>query len=274
MNETDREQLTPEQSLGQKAVRGLSVPEASGEFRDRLKTEFTSGKVPAEIRRFPGFRRPLLFAMGIAAVAAVILLAIFLGNEGPGWRLEEPLPAHLIVNGTKMPVDDARAMDRMLQPGTAVACEDSTGATIASPDHLYVQLAPRSEVMLPETPSRWFDRTIEAEVMRGEVRFTTGEGFRGARLMVETPEVLVEVLGTTIAVIRKDFGTCVCVLEGSVRVGPKGDGRMEQVNEGRRRTIFNDGRPPFEEEILPMERMKLQMMRDVFVPSLAPGDSL
>jgi hypothetical protein len=273
MSGHDQEKLTPEQNLAQRAVRSLSEPKASPEFRHRLKEEFVSGRIPPEIRPVPRRRRATLLTVGVLAAAAVIIIGIFLGNQTPDWRLEGPLPSTLIVNGEEVPVDDARQMDDMLQPGASIACEDTMGATIASPGHLYVQLTPCSEVILPETPRRWFGRTLEAEVMHGEVRFVTGESFEGAKLMVETPEVVIEVLGTTIAVIREDFGTCVCVLNGSVKMGPK-DGPMEVVNEGRRRTIFNDGRAPFEEEILPMERMKLEMLREVCVPSFAPDDSL
>jgi hypothetical protein len=273
MSGHDQEKLTPEQNLGQRAVRSLPVPEASPEFRNRLKEEFVSGRIPPEIRPAPRARRTALLTVGVLAAAAVIIIGIFLGNQAPDWRLEGPMPSTLVVNGEEMPVDDVRKVNDMLEPGNSIACEDTMGATIVSPGHLYVQLTTSSEVMLPETPRRWFGRTIEAEVMRGEVRFVTGESFGGAKLMVETPEVVIEVLGTTIAVILEDFGTCVCVLDGSVKMGPR-DGPMDVVEEGRRRTIFNDGRPPFEEDILPMERMKLEMLREASVPSVAPDDSL
>jgi hypothetical protein len=61
----------------------------------------------------------------------------------------------------------------------------------------------------------------------------------------------VEVLGTTIAVIEADFGTCVCVYEGTVKFGPL-SGQLETVPEGKRKIIYNDDRPPLLEDLLPM----------------------
>ena len=56
-------------------------------------------------------------------------------------------------------------------------------------------------------------------------------------------------------------GTCVCVYDGVVKVGPMG-GSMEPVSSGRRRFVFNDGRAPESAEIRPMEITKLGMFRD------------
>jgi ferric-dicitrate binding protein FerR (iron transport regulator) len=88
------------------------------------------------------------------------------------------------------------------------------------------------------------------------MRVTTGASFKGARLSLVTPEAAIEVTGTTLAVICEPTGTCVCVHEGVVRVGPRG-GDMLAVPAGRRRYIFNDGRAPELAEIRPVEHVEL-----------------
>jgi len=98
------------------------------------------------------------------------------------------------------------------------------------------------------------------EVRHGEIRVTTGPAFHGARLHVQTPEATVVVTGTTLAVICEPIGTCVCVYDGEVGVGAKGD-RMEPVVTGRRRFVFNDGRSPESAEIRPIENERLAAFR-------------
>jgi ferric-dicitrate binding protein FerR (iron transport regulator) len=111
---------------------------------------------------------------------------------------------------------------------------------------------------------------VEARLQSGEVRFVTGPRFRGARLTVATPEAQIEVSGTTLAVIRDSVSTCVCVLSGTVRIGPA-EGAMETVPAGRRRALFRDGRTPHEMTLSPMESMKLGVLRERCLPALERG---
>jgi ferric-dicitrate binding protein FerR (iron transport regulator) len=100
------------------------------------------------------------------------------------------------------------------------------------------------------------------------VRIVTGPRFRGAVLRVVTPEADVEVIGTTLAVIRDATATCVCAFEGSVRMGPR-TLELETVPPGMRRFLYNDGRPPATVAIDAMGTMKLQMFHDNFRPKLS-----
>ena len=56
---------------------------------------------------------------------------------------------------------------------------------------------------------------------------------------MRAPEVRVEVTGTTLAVIREPQGTCVCVLEGAVRMGGPRE-PMATVPHGHLRYVFGD----------------------------------
>jgi len=68
------------------------------------------------------------------------------------------------------------------------------------------------------------------------------------------------VTGTTVAVIRESVGTCVCVMDGEVRMGSHA-GSMGPIESGMRRFMFNDGRPVEEAEMRPVERIALAEMR-------------
>jgi len=72
-------------------------------------------------------------------------------------------------------------------------------------------------------PSRRTPRPV------GEIRVTTGPSFPGAHLDVSTPVAAIEVSGTTFAVILEPHGTCVCVLEGTVKVGRRDTHKMGDV---------------------------------------------
>ena len=69
------------------------------------------------------------------------------------------------------------------------------------------------------------------------------------------------VTGTTLAVIRDAEGTCVCVCEGTVEVGPRG-GPMARVTRDRRRFVFRDGRPPEDAAIREVEGVELVAFRN------------
>jgi hypothetical protein len=63
-------------------------------------------------------------------------------------------------------------------------------------------------------------------------------------------------------VICEPTGTCVCVLEGRVRVAGQAEGAGVMVAEGQRRYVFNDARPPQTAEIRPNEHVSLREFRE------------
>jgi ferric-dicitrate binding protein FerR (iron transport regulator) len=108
-----------------------------------------------------------------------------------------------------------------------------------APGSLVIHVMGRTAMTVPQAPRR--GRAAEAKLDSGQVRVTTGPAFAGARLVFETPEAIVRASGTTYAVIREPAGTCVCVFDGMVEVGPKGR-KLERVEHGRRGFVFTDGR--------------------------------
>jgi ferric-dicitrate binding protein FerR (iron transport regulator) len=97
-------------------------------------------------------------------------------------------------------------------------------------------------------------------VLAGEARFTTGPDYPGVKLRIEGPSAMVDVVGTTLAVIVDGEETCVCVLEGEAMMMHRMTGDMAKVPSGMRRVVDMSGNA-VEEEITPMERMKLDMLR-------------
>jgi hypothetical protein len=165
-----------------------------------------------------------------------------------------------VVDGRGIPMNHREELALALRPGARVIVPAGCQIEITNPGNLVVQMTSGTEAEVPRAPSRWFRRTVSGEITTGQWRITTGAGFRGARLMVKTPEAGVEVTGTTLAVIREPHGTCVCVLEGGVRVG-RHDGERATIEAGYRRFMFVDGRDE-SDEMRPDERMKLGMLKE------------
>ncbi|HYM80359.1 MAG TPA: FecR domain-containing protein [Candidatus Limnocylindria bacterium] len=255
--------LTAAESRARGAVQSLRRPQADRAFRERLERDFTTGQVAAR-RTLVLLARPAVSWAwwALAPAAAALAIAIGIANRGPAWRVVETRgEGMVIVEGRPVPVQHLAGRAKGLAPGARITLTGTTEIEIASQGQLVVQITPGSEITLPRPPGRWFGRTGTGAVWKGEIRVTTGPRFRGASLALETPEAAIDVVGTTFAVICERAGTCVCVLEGTVRVGPKG-AAMKPVAHGRRMYVFNDGRAPEDAAIRPNEIGKLGMFRD------------
>lgn len=262
--------MTPREREVQALVRELPEVRADAAFAAKLRADFVSGTLadavepPEEpgVLSFPGGR----FAIGLAA-AAVLAGLVMIFNHGPSWTLTGTSGSGtVVVAGTEVDAGDTAALEKLLHAGATVRLSGDAQLDLALPGRLEVQVTPGSDVTLPNAPGRWFGRDLAADIRRGELRVVTGPGFAGSLLTVTSPAAMIEVLGTTLAIIAAPGTTCVCVLEGEVAM-TDADGRV-MVPGGMRRTVFMDGSDPVEGEILDMERMKLGMMRDAALPRL------
>jgi len=263
------ESLTPDEARARDAVRGLGNPGADPAFRARLKRDFTTGKIGASrvlVLPAPWYRRPA-FRLALVPAALAVLVAGVMGvlamtDRGPGWTLMTARGSGAaMVDGAPVSLASRADLTRAIHAGARVSLPADAELELMSKAGLVVQLTENTEVMLPASPGRWMNRSVTGVVRRGEIRVTTGSAFHGARLRFETPDADVVVTGTTLAVICEPTGTCVCVQSGAVMVGARG-GSMERVPEGRRRYVFNDGRPPESAEIRPNEGVQLGVFRD------------
>jgi ferric-dicitrate binding protein FerR (iron transport regulator) len=267
MNAPDRERRTPDEQRASEAVRALSSPPVDAAYRERLKRQFASGALQAPARpsraTVPPWRRPALAWVALPAAAAAALFVVSALNRGPTWEL---VASHgsgeAVVDGVPVPLSRADELGRRLKHGVRVRLPENGEIEIALRGQIAMQVAPGTDLTLPAAAGRWFGRSAHANVAHGELRITTGAAFHGARLAVETPEAMVDVTGTTLAVICEPAGTCVCVLEGRVRVAGQAEGAGVMVREGRRRYVFNDARPPESAEIRPNEMVSLREFRD------------
>ena len=270
MTPQDPDPMSPDEVRVREALRALEPRRPDAAFRERLAGDFVSGRLgaqrvpesPVARHRQPGIGRWRIARLALAplAVAALIVVVVVV-DRGPGWSvLATTGEGVAVLDGSSVPLAHREGLARRLRPGARLTVPPGGEIELASAAGLVVQVTAGTEFTLPATPGRWFHRRIEGAVRRGEIRVTTGSAFRGSRLRVVTPEVAVEVAGTTLAVICEPVGTCVCVYDGEVRVGAHGQ-ELEGVPTGRRRFVFNDGRPPETADIRPIENQKLEMLR-------------
>ena len=263
------ESLTPDETRARDAVRGLGVPGADPAFRARLRGDFVTGRI-GESRVLtlpvPWHRRLAVRRALVPATIAVLVLAgaavLSVTDRGPGWTLMMARGNGAVtVDGAPVSLASRGDLNRALHAGARLVVPADAEIELMSAAGLVVQVTAGTELTLPATPGRWMNRRVTGAVDRGEIRVTTGSAFAGAHLHVQTPEAVIEVTGTTLAVICEPAGTCVCVHDGVVKMGASG-GSMERVPEGRRLYVFNDGRPPEFAEIRPTEGTKLGEFRD------------
>ncbi|OGF15746.1 MAG: hypothetical protein A2W00_01960 [Candidatus Eisenbacteria bacterium RBG_16_71_46] len=263
MTDTHTRPLGHDEARARDAVRALPRPEADAGFRERLRSEFASGRIEAAHPRLAGGGRARRAVVWLAApvAAAALLLAVSVLNQGPRWRVTAVSGEGIaVVDRRAVPLGHVEELARRIHAGAEVEWPAGASIEITSPGALAVEIEGETLTRVPTPPGRWFGREVAAGLSRGELRITTGPAFRGARLVVRTPEASVEVVGTTLGVICEPQGTCVCVLEGRVRVGPLG-GAMAAVEQGRLRYTFRDGRPPVDAEMRPVERVELARLR-------------
>lgn len=269
MNE--REPMTAEAERASRLVRSLRTPEADPEFRTRLREAFVSGRIEAPARVAPPpvtssggrpwWRLPVARWALAAAAFVVVWMAGSALNRAPAWQVLEVHGVGVAtVDGRPVMLDKVEQLTALIRPGARVRVPDGATVALASRGQMALELTADADVVIPSAPGRWFGRSTYAEVNRGIMRITTGHGFRGARLHVETPAADVDVTGTTLAVICEPVGTCVCVLEGGVKVGRQGE-EMIEVAAGRRRFVFLDGTDE-QDTMRESEAVSLTALRD------------
>ena len=248
------------------AVRALASPRAGTVFRARLRHEFTTGRFGRKVPGHGTLRPWWVRAQVLVPVAAALLLVAGVTlNRGPDWRLvSTDGDGRITVDGARFSPHDA-ALGARLRRGGHVRVEGAVTLDLVAPGVAAVALAPGAELELSSAPGRWWARSMTARVTDGDTYFTTGRDFHGAQLDVSTPEVSVRAVGTAFAVLRDPAGaTCVCVLEGRVRVGEVGArpaGAVE-VPAGMRRIVQAGGRGETQ-PILDESVHRLHRQRDV-----------
>jgi ferric-dicitrate binding protein FerR (iron transport regulator) len=302
MSHDEHETLSVEAEHARESIVALEEPAAGAAYRARMLHDFSTGSIagraptpasraidaaerqrggapaaaPSElatpttmpaILRAPAASRPawregvLRWAV-VPALAAAALVIVALLNRGPAWRMTGASGEGIaVVDGRPIPINHVDELAAALVPGAGERVPPGSEVEIVSRGTMVIHMVAETDATIPVPPGRWFRRRVAAEVNSGEWQITTGRRFHGAEFAISTPEAKVEVRGTTLAVIREAHGTCVCVFEGKVRVG-RDAADMVMVQNGHRRFMFNDGREPEMDDILPREQAGLASFRE------------
>jgi ferric-dicitrate binding protein FerR (iron transport regulator) len=205
----------------------------------------------------------------LAAAAAAVIAVVWFGRA-PDWQVVGATPGgQLTLGSQRIALTDTKRLRARIARGGALRLEGGR-LWLRAPGAIAIEVTPGTVATLPSPPSWLFGRSMTARVGSGELRITTGPRFHGARLEVMTPEARVEVTGTTLAVIREPAGTCVCVYEGRVMVGPV-HGDMQWVTGGDRRFVFADGHTPEHAAMRDTERPELARLRAAQRPEMEAG---
>jgi ferric-dicitrate binding protein FerR (iron transport regulator) len=266
MTDPEDEILSPAEQRARAALAALPHPAVDVEFRARLRESFVSGEAPplrARVPRLPWHSRPMThWTLGVAAVAAA-LLAVLTMNQGGDWQvISAHGSARIMVDGRAVPGGDVAVLERRLRIGTRLELPEGSDLMLRAGDQWLMAVDAGTSLTLPAIPGRWFAREVSGDVDAGEIRLSTSRAFHGAALALSTPEATVRVTGTTFAVICESTGTCVCVLEGSVRMGA-GQALPAEVPAGMRGYAFADRRPMMRATMRVEEEPKLGTLREL-----------
>lgn len=279
----ENERLDEQQRLAQEAVRSLPRPQASADFRARLKQQFVAGEIPetplsnleapgpdfvpapAETGIRPETQHLGRLWLGWTALAtAAVVAAVVLGfNSLPGPRLVATNGVGTVtVAGRSYEATDTAGLDAALRSGARVEVGQGSQVDIVYPGSFVMRAAEGTDVILPDRPGRWFRRTVEAPMQIGEVSVRTGPDLAGGALIVRTDEGRAIIHGTLISVMRNEMATCVCLFEGTAEM-MSGGRLLGDIPPGQRWVIMRDGSEPQLMDIEPThEQHMLDMDRD------------
>ena len=255
MSERNDMNLTPEERRLQEAIRGLGEVRADEGFRDRLREAFVSGDIDAGGPDAPADNVVHLERAGrrrwwLAAVpaAAAVLAFLLLAGGGPTWTLTSVTgTGAIVVNGQEADAGDADRLAELIEPEARLVVPATAELELILGEVMVVGIIRDSDVTLPAAAG---SGPMIATVTRGELLVRTGPAFPGQHLRILTSEGRIELTGTTIAVNKGDGFTCVCVLEGTARIG-KDNADLEEVAAGFRKVMFADGSPSIIVDIEP-----------------------
>ncbi len=241
MSERNDMNLTPEERRLQEAIRGLGEVRADDGFRDRLRGQFISGNFGEVVPLGKKSNRRRLWGTAISSMAA-ILAFLLLSSGDPAWTLKSVSgTGSILVNGHSVDASDFEGLKALVEPGARFVVPATAELELRLGKVMVFGIIRDSDVTIPTNPEG-DDTGYTATVTVGELLVKTGPAFPGEELLILTSEGRIELTGTTIAVNKGDGFTCVCVLEGTARIG-KDEADLEDVAAGYRKVMFADGSP-------------------------------
>lgn len=256
MNEREHDRLDESQRLAREAVRSLPRPEADAAFRARLKEQFVSGAIDASPpSAAPGSRLGSVWLGWSALAAAAVVTVALLGfNRLPGPELASASGSGtVVVDGREIAVSRTEVLDEVLRVGARVQVGEDTEIDVVYPGTMILRLSAGTDLVLPERPGRWFQRTVEAPMVAGEMSLRTGPDLVGGGVIVRTDEGRAVIRGTLVSVVRTDDVTCICLFDGDASVTCS-SGDLGALEPGKRWVLFRDGSEPAFADIEPAHR--------------------
>lgn len=245
------------------AVRSTEDVRADSGYRARLKRSFQDGTTESPFEGDAGRPRKRRLAwLLLPAAAILVVVALLVPRPGPAWTvvaLDGDVPIEVgerAVSGDA-PDDLAEA----LRAGGRVRVPDGATLDVRLDDVMVLEFAGGTDATVPPIPDG--GDAFVAEVHHGEMRIKTGPGFAGSALHIRTPESRTEIVGTIVSVYKGDGYTCVCVLEGTARVGVD-ETDLEDVPHDHLKFFFDDGSDPILTDISPEHEADLVEFRDRF----------
>ncbi len=239
MSERQDMNLTPEERRLQEAIRGLGEVRPDDAFRERLRRKFMSGDNIVPLKR--GGNRRRLWAAAIPALAAVFAFLLLSGDD-PSWVLESVTGTGTIeVDGRSVDAADFAGLEDLVKPGARFVVPATAELELRLGKVMVFGIIRDSDVTIPAELGG-LETIYTATVDQGELLVKTGPAFAGEELLILTSEGRIELVGTTIAVNKGDGFTCVCVLEGTAKIG-KDEADLDEVSAGYRKVMFADGSP-------------------------------
>lgn len=220
----------------------LSAPAPREGFRQELRSRFLSAAgrpvAPPRPELRSGGRRPRWPAvvLGLAAAAAAVLLLVLLPRPGAPsspWRMVAADPGTLVVWAGRT-IAPTGALEDLAAGDGALQVADGR-LRLHYGEEFRMEVRPGSRVWLDPRGGR------ALRLGEGELFLQTFAAYGGQGLSVGTPETEVAVHGTTLGVRADDQGTCVCVLEGQVRVHEHGDAEARAVSACSSHLVFREG---------------------------------
>lgn len=248
MNERDKHYDEAEIAL---RVSELSDVAAEPSFRERLRSEFVSGRIEGQSavsappeRARPGRQpapRGVWWRWAVPVLAGVAAVAVVMLNRGPVPQvIAASGTGELRLDGRRVALADQDAWRASVRPGVEIETPRDAIVDILVDGVALYEVTGGTRMTIPRSPGRWFGRTVECSLFVGELRLKTGSDFKGAQLRVHTPDGLAEIVGTLVSVQCDANGTCVCVHEGTARVGVN-ETDLEPVEPGNRKIMMRDG---------------------------------
>lgn len=272
--------LDERQRLAQDAVQSLPRPEAAADFRARLKAGFAAGDIPEgelsepksepEIVVLPerkGRRGAWIgLAGGLAAAAVVTFVLLGLAHlPGPELVATEGT-GRVTIDGQDFTIgnaaDGTTALTEALQARSHILVGEGVTLDIVYPGSFAMRFSQGTDIVLPERPGRWFNRSVESPMFYGDISVRTGPDLEGGQLTIITDEARTDIHGTLVSVVRNDAVTCVCLLEGLAEITTPHT-VLGAVPPGKRWVMFRDGSEPQLMDIVPPHQEHMESLDEV-----------